>query len=172
MPGILPRQRLPVRQLEIRKIESRRHRAADERIFSATGNRRTKPAARTDDRKKCLPLFRIAAQPVCQQPPAMCDLKDLQWVAGIEVPKLVGRNAMKGGELTLGQQEVNMRGSMPVTLEEQGKRMLGKEKFRTINLSKCAAFDMTGQLQFLQPIGGVWSHSHSDQCSTKTCGAA
>jgi hypothetical protein len=49
MRGKLPQERLPVGQLELRKIETGSYRAADQREIPLTGNLRAEPAPRRDN---------------------------------------------------------------------------------------------------------------------------
>src|SRR5579863_3271327 len=111
-------QRNAIRQLEICKVKTRRHGTTDQRILTAAGKVRSKPAAAANDCEKRSFIPGIARQPVRDQPATVRDLMDQQWVSGIKVPELVRGDSMERGEFPIGKQEINMRGCGAIPLKK------------------------------------------------------
>src|SRR5579871_5721071 len=70
------------------------------------------------------------------------------------MPELVRGDAVEGGELTGGEQEVNAGADGSWTVKEQREGSFGQDQLRLVNLPEGAALDMWGKLQFFDPVGG------------------
>ena len=70
----------------------------------------------------------------------MSNLVYKKGVSEIEMPELVGGDAMEGGELSAGQQEVDAGRDIPMALKKYGERFLSYREFGSVDLPEGSSF--------------------------------
>jgi hypothetical protein len=76
----------------------------------------------------------------------MPDLVYEKGISEIKMPELIGGNAMKGGELTAGQQEIDAGGNITGALEKYGERCLSYSELGPVDFPEGSSFHMGCQL--------------------------
>lgn len=75
-----------------------------------------------------------------------CDLEDMEGIAGIVVPELIGGDAVEGGKLAGLQQEVNAGHGGAGAIMEWCKGVLREGEGGAVNFAEGATFGVRGEV--------------------------
>src|SRR5262245_48099638 len=157
--GIAPHEGGAIRQLEVGKLEARRHRAPDQGVGRSGRDRCAEPGSRGHACLMELAGVGVGSEDEIAPGPFRRDHRHDEGTAGIEVPELVRLEAVQARDLSVAQQEVDRRRCHPRPSVPGRQGVGGNALGGAIGFAVVPTLGMRGQTEVLDPERGGAGHS-------------